>query len=372
MLEGGDEAVFVERLAECRNVCRDVISQEVIAVASDEHEWQATAGCAHLLAQLQSVQTRQPDIQDDAVEAVAVAGKFFSGGKEPNLMAHRTKKPVQSGAHIDVVIDDGEGHGGGVYHRHRGPGLSHVKVQAGRLGYRLQSGSTVLGRVGTLALPFSSSTSPTLLPAGSLKTARTTRPGTSKRGNRIGAASLLHLCQRRRDVVDADVDDRLGLAFADVGRKRRPDGRHQVATRRDRPLEEPGIEALKLLALRTKDAEEDDRCASGAWGLRGCDRWNEQGTREHDVSNHAGSVAKRAGTRLDVSCGVQSKGGSKDPPLPRPRTVDRGPWTYFTSLCVTSWTSCFFCAPPQPLDLDRRLLLEHLLAIEPLHLHVLP
>src|SRR6187401_982301 len=115
--QGGDEAVFVERLAECWNVCRDVVSQKVIAVTGDEHEWQPTAGCAHLLAQLQSVQTWQPDIQDDAVEAVAVAGKFFSGGKEPDLMAHRAKKPVQSGAHIDVVIDDGEVHGGGVYHQ---------------------------------------------------------------------------------------------------------------------------------------------------------------------------------------------------------------------------------------------------------------
>lgn len=38
---------------------------------------------------------------------------------------------------------------------------------------------------GTLAFPFSISTSPTLLPAGSLKTASTTRPGTSNRGNRI-------------------------------------------------------------------------------------------------------------------------------------------------------------------------------------------
>ena len=38
---------------------------------------------------------------------------------------------------------------------------------------------------GNFAFPFSSSTSPTLFPAGSLNTARTTRPGTSRRGNRI-------------------------------------------------------------------------------------------------------------------------------------------------------------------------------------------
>jgi Domain of unknown function (DUF6265) len=41
-----------------------------------------------------------------------------------------------------------------------------------------------------------------------------------------------------------------------------------------------------------------------------------------------------------LAAAVQSKSGPEGPPL-----LDRGPWTYFTSLCVTSWTSCFFFEP---------------------------
>jgi hypothetical protein len=48
--------------------------------------------------------------------------------------------------------------------------------------------------LGTLALPFSISTSPTLLPAESLNIPRITRPGTSMRGNRIEPPLATALC----------------------------------------------------------------------------------------------------------------------------------------------------------------------------------
>ena len=127
-----DETVFIERFPERRNIRRDVIPEEVVAVTRDEHERQATTRGLHPFAQFQSVQTREPDVQDHAIEVVSVAGKLFGGREKPNLMAHRAKKPAQSGAHIDVVIDDGEGHGAVESTIDRAPrSLSRIKLWRG-------------------------------------------------------------------------------------------------------------------------------------------------------------------------------------------------------------------------------------------------
>jgi pimeloyl-ACP methyl ester carboxylesterase len=112
--ESGNEAVFVERLAERWNTRREAIPQELIAVARDQHERDMTARRPHLFAQLQPVHAWQPDVQDEAVNIVAVPDELFSGREEANFMAHRAKKAVQRDPYVDVVIDDGAGHGGGV------------------------------------------------------------------------------------------------------------------------------------------------------------------------------------------------------------------------------------------------------------------
>jgi hypothetical protein len=61
----------------------------------------------------------------------------------------------------------------------------------------------------------------------------------------------------------------------------------------------------------------------------------------------AGSLNTARATRPGT---VQSKGGCEDPPLrrcqPGPKNRPRPtPKAYLTSLCVTSWTSCFFFKP---------------------------
>jgi hypothetical protein len=59
------------------HVCGNVITEEPISIARDEYEWQLAAGRSHLFAQLESIQAGEPDVEDDAIEAVSFAGKFF-------------------------------------------------------------------------------------------------------------------------------------------------------------------------------------------------------------------------------------------------------------------------------------------------------
>jgi hypothetical protein len=49
-VEDGDEALFVERLAERWYISGEVIAQEPIAIARNEHERENTTGGSHLFA----------------------------------------------------------------------------------------------------------------------------------------------------------------------------------------------------------------------------------------------------------------------------------------------------------------------------------
>lgn len=152
-VESSDQALFVEWFAKCRHISRDVIAQEPIAIACDEHERKMAAGGPHLFAQLQTVQARETNVEEEAITVGVVDRKLLGGREEPYLMAHRTKEPLQCGAYVHVVIDDGEEHGAGVYHRI--PGCKFEPGQPRRACRSYFAG-------GTLALPFSISTRPTL------------------------------------------------------------------------------------------------------------------------------------------------------------------------------------------------------------------
>ena len=179
--------------------------------------------------------------------------------KSQNLMAHRTKHGLQSGAHIDVVIGDGEVHGGGV-----SPSDTAAQVWA-TSATSLGSGLSALGYASGLrfwggwdALPCHSPVQP--VRRCCRRDPRKTASFYDATGDfeaRVsdGAASLLHLCERRRDVVHTDVNDGFSpRPFRMLAGQRRRDSCQHIATRRDRPLE----------SARRRSAEaarpQDQRC----------------------------------------------------------------------------------------------------------------
>jgi len=116
-VEGGNQGVFVERLAQGRHVEGDSILEEAIPITCDEYQREQASGGVHLFAKLGPAQTGQADIKDEAVGINGISRKLFRGCEQANLIVHRSKKPIQRSAHVRIVIDHCDDHVSGVYHR---------------------------------------------------------------------------------------------------------------------------------------------------------------------------------------------------------------------------------------------------------------
>src|SRR5687767_11512793 len=75
-----------------------------IVVAGDEYDRKPRSLMTKPFAQLEPAQTRQPHVQNEAVHLGRMLVERLGGIEQVHLVPHRTKQPVQSGAHISVVL----------------------------------------------------------------------------------------------------------------------------------------------------------------------------------------------------------------------------------------------------------------------------
>jgi len=86
VVHGRDQRVFIERLVERGDADGQAVAEGALTVTSDENDWEPESYRNHPLTQLEAVQPRQTDVENEAVNFGTMGNELLCGCKQTNIM----------------------------------------------------------------------------------------------------------------------------------------------------------------------------------------------------------------------------------------------------------------------------------------------